>query len=64
MEKEKEWSLTKPQNFRDMHDVGFIEVVCPHGVGHHKGVHGCDLQDGEPCCKSAPKELWDKVSSE
>ncbi len=54
-----EWKLTGEQNGRDMHDVGFVEAICPHGVGHHKGVHGCD-----GCCSTAPKELWDKVSSD
>jgi hypothetical protein len=30
------------QNHRDMHDAGFTELICPHGIGHHKGIHGCD----------------------
>ena len=40
------WTLTAPQNYRYMHSRGFIEAICEHGIGHHKGVHGCD-----GCCK-------------
>ena len=41
----KDW----PQHWRD--DAGFMERVCPHGVGHpdpdciyakQHGIHGCD----------------------
>lgn len=53
------WSLTPPQNYRDMHGAGFVEAICEHGIGHHKGVHGCD-----GCCKDMPKELLDKVSED
>jgi hypothetical protein len=35
------------------------EWICDHGIGHHKGVHGCD-----GCCSKAPKDMWDKVSSD
>lgn len=55
----EEWKLTPPQNYRDMHARGFIEAVCAHGIGHHKGVHGCD-----GCCKDVPKEIWDKVTED
>ena len=54
-----EWKLTPPQNHRDMHDAGFIEAICPHSVGHHKGVHGCD-----GCCEKAPADLWEKVTTD
>lgn len=27
-------------------DKGVWEDICPHGVGHEKGIHGCD-----GCCK-------------
>ena len=47
------------QKYRDMHPGLFIEAICPHGVGHHKGVHGCD-----GCCKNCPKDLWKKVSKD
>ncbi len=47
------------QYFRDMHESPFNEAICPHGIGHHKGVHGCD-----GCCLNAPKEIWDKVSAD
>ena len=40
------------------------EAICPHGVGHHKGVHGCHGEDGKSCCESCPKEIWDKVSKD
>ena len=30
-----------------------------HGVGHHKGVHGCD-----GCCANAPKAIWDEVTED
>lgn len=26
------------------------EWICPHGIGHHRGVHGCD-----GCCANEPK---------
>lgn len=55
------WKLSK-QYYRDMHATPFFEAICPHGVGHHKGVHGCDVVDGKGCCANAPKEIWDKVS--
>jgi len=36
----KEWE----RNYRS--DKGIWEDTCPHGIGHDKGVHGCD-----GCCK-------------
>jgi hypothetical protein len=27
-----------------------IEWICPHGIGHHRGVHGCD-----GCCANEPE---------
>lgn len=53
------WKLTAPQYYRDMHAAGFVEAMCPHGIGHHKGVHGCD-----GCCVAAPKDIWAKVTDE
>lgn len=47
------------------YDRGIFERLCDHGVGHpdpdqhqywsdshqlYQAVHGCDLQDGVPCC--------------
>ncbi len=55
---ESQWKIYT-QHFRDMHPSPFHEAICPHGVGHHKGVHGCD-----GCCENAPKEIWDKVSED
>jgi hypothetical protein len=58
-----EWQL----HWRD--DRGIFERICEHGVGHpdfdqheywreanklYEAIHGCDLQDGRPCC--APTE--------
>jgi hypothetical protein len=37
----KDWELSV-QGDRDMHRGSFAEAICPHGVGHHKGIHGCD----------------------
>lgn len=59
LEKYGEWSLTKPQNDRDMHSKGFIEAICSHGVGHHNGIHGCD-----GCCEHCPKDIWSQVSED
>jgi hypothetical protein len=53
----KEWSLSRRYG-RDMHSDPFVEAICAHAVGRHKGVHGCD-----GCCP-APKEMWDKVSED
>lgn len=54
----KEWILL-PQRGRDMHQGLFKEAICPDGVGHHKGVHGCD-----GCCKDAPNEIWTEVTQD
>lgn len=57
---------TKPENWklseqygRDMHSSPFFEAICEHGVGHHKGVHGCD-----GCCDTWPKEISSKVTKD
>lgn len=52
------WALSH-QHGRDMHRGEFVEAICPHGVGHHKGVHGCD-----GCCGDAPAVLWAQVSED
>lgn len=57
--RDEKWKLSNPQNHRDMHDPGFVEAICPHGLGHHKGVHGCD-----GCCAAVPKEMWERVSED
>lgn len=54
---ENEWTLTK--GFRDMHGSGFVEASCFHGIGHHRGVHGCD-----GCCSTCPKEVWEQTTNE
>lgn len=66
MEKNKEqpkWTLER-QVGRDMHAYIFNEAICPHGIGHHKGVHGCDVVKGRSCCVDCPKELWDMVTED
>ena len=57
MEEEKSWELSK--RWSDIRPNGLIEAICPHGVGHHKGIHGCD-----GCCKDAPYYFWNKVTEE
>jgi hypothetical protein len=52
LKEEGKWTLH--ERFFDSHR---IEAICPHGVGHHKGTHGCD-----GCCSNPPKDLWKKVS--
>ena len=59
----KDWKLSS-QLGRDMHYGTFIEAICAHGIGHHKGVHGCHLVDGHMCCQDCPPELWAKVSTD
>jgi hypothetical protein len=51
------WRLSKA--FRDIHDNPFTEAICEHGVGHHKGIHGCD-----GCCHYWPPEISNKVSKD
>lgn len=53
-----EW-LVMPQKDRDMHSPSFVEAICVHGVGHHKGIHGCD-----GCCADWPKEVSDRVTED
>jgi hypothetical protein len=55
---EMPWTLSS-QTGRDMHPGVFVEAICPHGVGHHKGVHGCD-----GCCATWPKEIADRVTKD
>lgn len=55
----KGWKLWE-QHFRDIHKSPFFEASCPHGVGHHKGVHGCD-----GCCrKILETEMWAEVTED
>ena len=56
--KKADWKLLT-QHGRDIHAGVFTEAICSHGVGHHKGVHGCD-----GCCKDLPKELLRKISED
>jgi len=55
---QKDWKLSN-QLGRDLHAYHFVEAICAHGIGHHKGVHGCD-----GCCANWPKEISDKVSKD
>lgn len=52
-----EWEVQG--RFSDIRTGGLIEAICPHGIGHHKGVHGCD-----GCCADAPPEIWEQVTDE
>lgn len=52
---EKENNQSKEEDivtrFSDMETSGRrTEWICPHGIGHHMGVHGCD-----GCCANEPK---------
>lgn len=58
MNKSKTWQLSK-QFGRDMHNSPFVEAICEHGVGHHKGVHGCD-----GCCSTWPLYVSQEVSED
>lgn len=46
-------------SFRTYHSE--VELLCPHGIGHDMGVHGCD-----GCCsdKSFKKAWKEGVSDE
>lgn len=57
-EENKGWDLSV-QYGRDMHPGRFVEAICEHGVGHHKGIHGCC-----GCCARCPPEIWEKVSED
>lgn len=56
--KNEDWKLSI-QSKRGMHPGMFVEAICKHGVGHHKGVHGCD-----GCCAKVPKKIWNAVSKD
>lgn len=32
----------------DIRSGGLKEMICPHGIGHHRGTHGCDGCCGLP----------------
>lgn len=54
------WKLEK--RWPDIHTndgAGFIEAVCEHDVGHHRGIHGCD-----GCCADWPKEVEEATTKE
>lgn len=40
-------------------DMAKIEAICPHGIGHHQGIHGCD-----GCCGAMPEDLKDQVTKD
>lgn len=54
----EEWKLSN-QLGRDMHPWNFVEAICAHGIGHHRGVHGCD-----GCCANMPEEILDKTTKD
>lgn len=43
------------ERFFDRH---VIEAICPHGVGHDWGTHGCD-----GCCANIPKSFLKELNS-
>lgn len=58
--KKSKWSLhTRGGGPFDIHRYPFVEAICEHGVGHHKGVHGCD-----GCCSNVPEEIWEAVTDD
>ncbi len=56
--KPQEWKLTD-HYFRDIHGSNFVEAICAHGVGHHRGIHGCD-----GCCDDMPIVLLNKTTKD
>lgn len=54
---ESKWYLNP--RFSDIRPDGFVEVLCEHGIGHHKGVHGCD-----GCCADVPDHIWEQVTND
>lgn len=54
---EQDWTLHS--RWSDIRSNGLIEAICPHGVGHHLGIHGCD-----GCCKTIPKEFRNQVTKD
>lgn len=65
-EEKREWRLSR-QAYRDIHGANFVEAICPHGIGHHKGVHGCHMSEktyGHGCCYDAPEDIWNQVSQD
>lgn len=62
----KEMRTTKPENWklssqlgRDMHSGTFVEATCEHGVGHHRGTHGCD-----GCCFDMPEDIKNQTTQD
>lgn len=46
--------------FSDMESSGRrTEWICDHGIGHHRGVHGCD-----GCCAHAPRQEWEQTTED
>lgn len=60
--KKENWKLVFTRS-----DMPKWEVICPHGVGHHAGVHGCHMsiiQKEKSCCSDCPPNLWIKVTND
>ena len=74
-EPERKWSI-RSQYGRDIHEELFVEAICPHGVGHHKGAHRChetyvpigDINGftriPKSCCYLCPPDLWAQVTDD
>lgn len=52
-----EWTIHP--RFSDIRPLGFVEALCSHGVGHHRGIHGCD-----GCCENMPEEIAKKTTKD
>lgn len=51
------WKLQK--RWSDIRSDGLIEALCDHGVGHHRGIHGCD-----GCCRDWPEEVAQETTKD
>lgn len=46
----EQWKIVG--RFSDIRAGGITEAICPHGIGHHRGRHGCDGCCGTPEAKT------------
>jgi hypothetical protein len=57
---EQQWSKHTRFDKKDEHGKNVVEDTCPHGVGHERGIHGCD-----GCCEGLYEtgaDLQDEVA--
>ena len=55
--KEEKWKIVP--RYSDIRSNGLVEAICEHGIGHHRGVHGCDK-----CCFDWPKDIEKQTTLE